>query len=536
YYDKKYSTSMYGKAGIPMNTKNNFFKKRIPEDVEEALLNVLIKERIDQPIETPSENFSQFNYNLVAYNKTASWMLLLEREMGVAAFDSLMKAYYNQWKFKHPYPQDFKNLAEAIAGKSLDATFAFLGTTGALEKEPDRKIKLQSFFNLNRDQHYVSALPLVGANKYDKLMIGGMLHNYTLPAPNLLFFAAPLYSTGAKMLTGIARIGYHFFPGPTNARLEIALAGSRFSKDVFTDSLGKSHYLEFSKLVPSLLYTFKNIPGSTIRKTIQWKSFLINERNYLFTLDTTLNQYNITYPIKQRVLNQLNLQVSNSRKLYPYQVTLQAEKGKYFIKSNVTSHYFFNYAKGGGLQVRLFAGKFFYTKEKSLANFDTYRYWYNMTGANGFEDYTYSNYFIGRNEFEGLLSQQIMIKDGGFKIRTDLLSAKYGRSDDWLGAMNFCTTIPKKILPLPIKLFADLGTYAEAWDKDAPTGKFVYDVGLQLSVLKNVINIYFPLIYSKPYRDYVKSYIPEKRFQKNISFSIDVQNLNIKRFFPQSPF
>ena len=49
-----------------------------------------------------------------------------------------------------------------------------------------------------------------------------------------------------------------------------------------------------------------------------------------------------------------------------------------------------------------------------------------MTGPNGYEDYTYSDYFAGRNEFEGLASQQIMMRDGAFKVRTDLLADKIG--------------------------------------------------------------------------------------------------------------
>jgi hypothetical protein len=39
-----------------------------------------------------------------------------------------------------------------------------------------------------------------------------------------------------------------------------------------------------------------------------------------------------------------------------------------------------------------------------------------MTGPNGYEDYTYSDYFIGRNRFDKLPSQQIMMRDGGFKV------------------------------------------------------------------------------------------------------------------------
>jgi hypothetical protein len=135
-----------------------------------------------------------------------------------------------------------------------------------------------------------------------------------------------------------------------------------------------------------------------------------------------------------------------------------------------------------------------------------------------------------------------MNRDGAFKVRTDLLSDKIGKTDDWLTAINLNTSIPKKINPLellplkiPLRIFVDIGTYAEAWKKNSETGRFLYDAGLQLSLLKNTVNIYFPILYSKVYDDYFKSTITEKRFQKNISFSIDIQNFNLKKLFPLSP-
>ncbi|MCB0739829.1 MAG: hypothetical protein KDB92_01970, partial [Chitinophagaceae bacterium] len=154
--------------------------------------------------------------------------------------------------------------------------------------------------------------------------------------------------------------------------------------------------------------------------------------------------------------------------------------------------YFFNYPKGGGLSVRLFAGKFIYTSPKTFTNqFKTDRFHLNMTGANGYEDYTYSDYFIGRNTFTGFTSQQIMERDGAFKVRTDLLADKVAKTDDWLIAANFSTTIPKSINPLsvfpiqiPLKLYLDVGTYAEAWKQDANLDHFLYDIGIQIPLLK----------------------------------------------------
>ncbi len=42
----------------------------------------------------------------------------------------------------------------------------------------------------------------------------------------------------------------------------------------------------------------------------------------------------------------------------------------------------------------------------------------------------------------------------------------------------------------PLKIFFDIGTYAEAWQKNASTGKFLYDAGVQISLYKNLVNIY----------------------------------------------
>jgi hypothetical protein len=88
---------------------------------------------------------------------------------------------------------------------------------------------------------------------------------------------------------------------------------------------------------------------------------------------------------------------------------------------------------------------------------------------------------------------------------------------------------------IPLKVFLDFGTYAEAWKKDAGTGKFIYDAGLQLSLANNIVNIYIPLLYSKVYSDYYKSTITEKKFLKSISFSIDIQNISLRKLAPKIP-
>jgi hypothetical protein len=547
YYDNRYSLQQYGNTNIDIiKTRSAFINKRLPDDIQHTLLQTAIDIKKDQPIETTSEKMSAFNYNMVTYIKTGDWMKLLEDDLGKDVFDKCMQEYYKRWQFKHPYPEDFKKVVEEASGKNVDAIFALLNKKGDLKKTTLKKdIRFASFFSMKEtDKHnYIFASPAVGYNFYDKVMLGVLLHNYTLPQNKFQFLVAPLYATKSKQFNGIGRVSYSLYPGNNGQKLQFALAGSSFTGDNFTDSTNTTHPQRFSKIVPAIKYVFANKhPRNSLSKFIQWKTFLISEQGLLFTRDTVNQVDIITYPKQTRYVNQLQFVIENNRVLYPYRGALQVDQGEGFARLAFTGNYYFNYAKGGGMNVRLFAGKFFYLGEKTfIRQFETDPYQLNMTGPKGYEDYTYSNYFIGRSEFEKFPSQQIMIRDGGFKVRTDYLSNKIGKSDNWLAAANLTTTIPKAVLPfkLPLRLFVDIGTYAEAWKKNAPTARFVYDAGLQFSLFKNVVNIYIPVLYSKEYKDYYKSIITEKGLPlllKKISFSIDIQNINLKKWVPQIPF
>ena len=549
YYDARYAEQQYGNASSEtIHIKPAFLQKKLPTDVPHMLLQTVIDVKKDQPIETRSEKFNILNYNIVAYTKTGDWMKRLEKELGKPLFDSCMREYYRRWQFRHPYPEDFKKVVEDVSGKKIDADFALMQRKGNLDNNVKKKdIRITGLFNLREtDKHnYISLAPALGFNFYDRKMLGAVIHNYSLPLPKIQFIAVPLYASTSKQFNGIGRLAYSRYPGNNGQKLEVSVSGESFTSDTYQDSVNTVHFLRFYKVAPSIKYVFANKdPRSTVTKFIQWKTFLIGERGLSFERDTVQQIDIITYPTQSRYINQLRFVFENNRVLYPYKAVLKIDQGEGFARADITANYFFNYAKGGGLDLRFFAGKFFYLGDKTLfKQFQTDAYHLNMTGPKGYEDYTYSNYFVGRSEYQRWTSQQIMIRDGAFKVRTDLLSSKVGKTDNWLAAMNLTTTIPKQINPLsilpfkiPIKAFLDIGTYAEAWKKNAETGRFIYDAGLQLSLFKNVVNVYFPLLYSKVYSDYFKSTIQDLPFVKNIVFSIDLQNINLRRYIPQIPF
>ncbi|MDZ4793642.1 MAG: M1 family metallopeptidase [Bacteroidota bacterium] len=539
YYDDKYKTAKYGVQ--PKLDRLAFETKAVT--------------KTDQPIGLSSEKYSVANYGLVAYYKAAEWLRYLETELGTEEFNKAMQEYYRRWQFKHPQPEDFKKVMEESSGKNLDSVFSYLYKTGSLPTLQRKGTKLVPIFNLKALAAYAKKPtkdlillgPAFGLNSYDKIMVGAFITNMKLPPPNFQFLLAPMYATGTKKITGLGFASYSFYPNSVFKSIDIGVSGSTFTADQFTDGDGKKNFFGFTKIVPGIKLALKEkSPRSNYHRFIQFKSFLISEEGLRFYRDTVITQPgpDTTITNKYRTisqnstLNQLRLVIENNRVLYPYSGELKIEQGKDFFRTAFTGKYFFNYAKEGGLDVRLFAGKFFYTGSRTFTKqFATDRYHLNMTGANGYEDYTYSDYFAGRNRFEGFLSQQIMVRDGAFKVRTDLLANKVAKTDDWLIAANFSTTIPSGINPLsilpvkiPLKLFFDIGTYAEAWKQNAETDRFLFDAGIHIPLLKETVNIYIPLLYSSVYGDYFKSTLTKKeRFWKKISFAIDISNFSFRK-------
>lgn len=77
----------------------------------------------DQPIETHSAEFSSANYGIVMYQKTGLVFYYLKDYLGDLEFDRIMHLYFDQWKFKHPQPEDLRILFENETGKDLSWFF-----------------------------------------------------------------------------------------------------------------------------------------------------------------------------------------------------------------------------------------------------------------------------------------------------------------------------------------------------------------------------------------------------------------------------
>jgi hypothetical protein len=534
FYADGYRLKKYGPPFLKYVAADTFHRSEV---------NTRVVLREDQPVSTPVGDFTPENYRVIAGYKAAVWLLELQRTMGPELFGKSMRIYLDHAYNRHTGPGDLKAALVAAGSRiNIDSAFALLDTTGPVPPSPYHRPLLPDFQLIPYPTHRnsLNISPALGFNNYDHWMVGALIHNYNLPPEHWQLLAAPMYATGSHQLSGLLQFNYAWFPHQNFHRVEAGINGSHFSTMSGTDSNGRAIFAGVYKVVPYFRLVF---PRSSIASTrtveLEGKAFLFSERsfgNYVLKSTDSL-PYPVAGKYDFRYLNQLAFTIRDERVLYPYSVNLQVQQAASYYRVNLDIRYFFNYSARGGLDVRLFGAKFGYLGGRNPGQ-DLTPYEPKLTAVRGGDDYTYGNYFIGRNDFNGLASQQIMLRDGDLKLRTDLFQGLQGRSDDWVAAVNLNSTLPEQMVPgwLPLHLFLDVGTYAQGWSDNSLTSHFLYVGGVELNFFHDVLRIYAPLVYSSDFGSQLKTVAGQNGFFQKVSFSIDAGNIPFRKWFGYTPF
>lgn len=83
----------------------------------------MARENYDQAIEQTSSKFTTLNYDIIVYGKTALLFDYMRAYLGISKFDKIMQKYFDEWKFKHPQPEDLRQVFEGETGKDLNWFF-----------------------------------------------------------------------------------------------------------------------------------------------------------------------------------------------------------------------------------------------------------------------------------------------------------------------------------------------------------------------------------------------------------------------------
>jgi hypothetical protein len=86
----------------------------------------------DQPLNLTGEAYTAFNYGSIVYYKTALAFNYLLQYLGEKKFNHIMGQFCNEWKFKHPGPEDLQKAFESDC--KMDLSWFFKDLTGTRNK------------------------------------------------------------------------------------------------------------------------------------------------------------------------------------------------------------------------------------------------------------------------------------------------------------------------------------------------------------------------------------------------------------------
>ncbi len=387
-------------------------------------------------------------------------------------------------------------------------------------------LQLKPLAGLNvsdKDKLFIS--PALGYNDYDGIMAGIVLHDLTLPENRFRFALAPLYSFASQSLVGCGSIGYAWYPGNIFKEVLVQADGKMFHYNEMLQPSDEKHiYTGYTKVAPSLNFTFNEHDAtSPVTRTLTLKAYSISEEYFdSSSIPATGSLQVRTIPVNSAVnYGLLRYRHRNNRAYNPFSYSLEGQMGEDFAKVSAEGNIRIDYdTRKKSLRVRAFLGKFFpITNTASVIS----RYELNASYS-GADDYLYDGTYMGRNAQDKIPAQQVSMQEGGFKVPIHNGAA---RSDNWMAALNLSTDLPR--IKLPVRLFLDAGLIPNATPtfKHSGSTTLLYDGGVEISLLSNVVSVYIPIIMSSEFQNYLTAAYGNKNvFGRSISFTLQLQNIN----------
>lgn len=378
---------------------------------------------------------------------------------------------------------------------------------------------------LGLNRQYVRQIyltPAFGYNYYDGVGLGVLFHNLTYPQHKFQFALAPQWGWNSKQLNGMVAFSYSWFPKRVFQEIRLQNNVKTYSNGKADLNIAEPLFARYFKIAPFVEFVFKEKNArSAVQHKLVLKQYNIREESFIYRQNLAVDSlYRPQKTSQQNTYAAIQYAFRNDRTFHPYSYNAETQLGQSFIKLKLEGRLRIDYdIKDKSLYLRGFAGKFISTNTTANNN----RYYLN-TAFSGANDYLYDAVFMGRNENEGLWANQISLQEGGFKMPTNLYANPLGRSDNWLLSFSAKTDLP--LGKLPLRLYADVATFADAKQLTPQGNSILFNAGLELSLFKEVLCIYLPLLLSKDYSNYLKEMYPENRALRSIAFSVSLHQFN----------
>jgi len=381
-------------------------------------------------------------------------------------------------------------------------------------------LKIRPVLGLNlasKDKIFVS--PSWGNNQYDGVELGLLFHDLTLPENRFRYALAPMYGFNSNTFIGTGSVGYLWYPENVFKEIMLQADGKTFHDNETSVNLKSPLYASYIKVAPSLTFTFnEHNPLSTVVRTLTLKSYFITEHNINPGTDS------LSIPAltsEQKIYGLLRYRHQNERTYNPFDYSLEGHGNGDFAKINAEGNVRIDYnVKNKSLYVRGYIGKYFAINNDPAV---TSRYELNASYT-GMDDYLYDGTYRGRYDQNGLGAQQISIQEGGFKIPT---YNNVDRSDNWMATINLKSDLP--LGKWPIRLFFDAGLIPNTNPSftNSSSTTLLYDGGVEVWLSKDIVSVYFPIIMSSDFQNYLIDNFGRKNlYTRSISFTFQLQNIN----------
>ncbi|REC47995.1 gluzincin family metallopeptidase [Chryseobacterium pennipullorum] len=348
----------------------------------------------------------------------------------------------------------------------------FLYAKGLFSNAKKIKFKLiKDIPNPEYNEIYVS--PRVRFNNtYDKFLLGVNLKNQSLFDQKFLYSVTPTYSTGTGKLTGSGAVSYSFLPAESFIRsLTFGVSGAYFHYD---------YGLAYRKASIASTLSFRKDPRSTVSRSIGISyNYFERDLSAKMIANNDYSKYNLW---------SAGYGYSDSQMIHEKSLSLSTQGMEDFNKVTAEGFYRWEFAPRQKLSLRLFAGYF-------LRN-DTRNNLFNY-GISRVSNYAFSYSLLGESASSGLLSQQFILADGGFK------SFIPGTVNQWITSMNVDSSVWKIF-----HVYADAGIYK---NKDMPA-KFIWDSGIKVRIIPDFLEVYFPIQSSLGFEPAFKDYAKRIRY------------------------
>ena len=583
FYEFRYNAVAHHENPLPMSINYAKLKKLFDLHLNhfstlDLTYQYVVHKNIDQALNLDSKLYTPINYGAIVYAKGPVIFNYLMQYLGKNKFDSIMHSYFDKWKFKHPHPEDIKQVFLENTTKNLDWFFDDLINT---TKIIDYKIK-----NLkNKDSHYLLTVKNIGKvaspflisyikndsvnlniwsdgftgkkqikipkADFDKISINYYksygeynLQNNNIRKKGLFRKVEPLKLQFVGSLNNPQKTNIYLFPLIAWNDHNNFMSGIAIYNNIAPQKKIEYQLAPLYSFANNTLAGFANISAFVNTDKI-FNQIEINANAKQFAIDNNTDYQNLNFNLIFKIKkHDLRNKISNRIKLstiiatdYLTYLTDKSTSYNYihiftysFSNKNIFTPFNFDFSvEGKNNYIKTYiTGNYninynkpnkklsirFFAGDFIYNNSKNPIYNFNLSGNQGYQDYLYHDLFLGR--YNNDLSSVYSHQFAKDEGGFNIYTPI--QSSRWLASINITSSMPYR---LAIQPYFNIGA-TENFDISSNKNiMFVYETGVQINIIKDIFVIYFPIAFSNEIKTtnniYTDNYFEKIRFTLNIT-------------------